>query len=150
MSGSPSRHLIEFTAKMAAVKPERLSGATRLFEDLGMDGDDGVEFLDAFGQEFGVDMAACDPSDYFGPEATMLLDDLILLLTDGARLRHTSLTLADLEGIAASGIWFKPDRAPVPLSPLRVAWILIAGSGMLALLLVLLAAGLLLVVNFWS
>ncbi len=150
MPGCPSQRLIEFTAKMAAVKPARLSGSTRLFEDLGMDGDDGVEFLDAFGQEFGVDMAACDPIDYFGPEAVWPPSELILLLTDRMKLRHISLTLADLEGFAASGVWFKPDRAPVPLSPLRVAWILIAGLGMLALLLVLMAAGLLLVVNFWS
>lgn len=150
MPGSPSQRLIDFVAQATAVRPGRLTGATRLCEDLDMDGDDGDEFLAAFGQEFGVDMAACDPFDYFGPEAAWPLDDLILLLTDRAKLRHIGLTLADLEGFAASGIWFKPDRVPGRLSFLRVAWILTAGLGMLAALLILLAAGLLLVVNFWS
>ena len=150
MPAGPSQRLIDFTAKMAGVDQARLTGTTRLCEDLGMEGDDGVEFLTAFGLEFGVDMAACDPADYFGPEAAWPLSELILLLTDRTRLRYISLTLGDLEGIAASGIWFKPDRAPAPLSPTRIAWILTAGLGMLALFMLLLAAGLLLVVNFWS
>ena len=45
---------------------------TRLVEDLGIDGDDGDELLQAFAHEFGVDMSNMDPLNYFGDEGTGL------------------------------------------------------------------------------
>lgn len=45
-----------------------ITSTTTLFGDLGVDGEDGSDLLDAFGKEFSVDMAQCDPQQYFGPE----------------------------------------------------------------------------------
>ncbi len=58
----------DFVASELSIAPGRLDARTRIFHDLGVDGDDGIEFLEAFADNFGVDMADCDPRRYFGPE----------------------------------------------------------------------------------
>ena len=47
-----------------------LSAETSVNCDLGMDGDDGIEFMQAFSERFGVDLTAFPCDDYFGPEAS--------------------------------------------------------------------------------
>lgn len=42
---------------------------TRVNLDLGVDGDDGAEFLNAFAKRFAVDIASFANERYFGPEA---------------------------------------------------------------------------------
>ncbi len=42
---------------------------SRLFHDLGVDGDDGVEFMVKFCSEFGVPPSQIEISKHFGPEA---------------------------------------------------------------------------------
>jgi hypothetical protein len=39
-----------------------------LFGDLGIDGADGWELIEAFGKEFEVDLSGFDPTKHFGPE----------------------------------------------------------------------------------
>ena len=51
---------------------------TRLFEDLRMDGDDGDEFLAAFGDEFGVDTAPVAPLNYFNDESSFTGPSLLI------------------------------------------------------------------------
>jgi hypothetical protein len=57
-----------FVARETALDRQRLSLETTLFGDLGTDGDDGWELIDAFGKEFDVDLRGFDPSKHFGPE----------------------------------------------------------------------------------
>jgi acyl carrier protein len=45
-----------------------LSEDTRLLHDLGMDGTDAVEFMEAFSEEFNVDMSEFKFDRHFGPE----------------------------------------------------------------------------------
>ena len=61
---------------VAEITPE-----TRLVEDLGIDGDDGHEFLEAFADEFGVDMSGMSPFNYFDDEPPLgMASGLIALI----------------------------------------------------------------------
>ncbi len=65
--------VMRFTAQHWPVRKNRkLTTGTRLAQDLGMDGDDAVEFFDAFRQEFGVDLADLDVhwNQHFAPEGS--------------------------------------------------------------------------------
>jgi hypothetical protein len=52
------------------IKPERVHLATRLTQDIGMDGDDAVEFFEKFAKEFHVDVTALSDhwEQHFLPE----------------------------------------------------------------------------------
>ena len=58
-----------FVAEFWLEPKGRLSAETSVNLDLGMDGDDGVEFMQAFSLRFGVDLSAFPHDKYFGPEA---------------------------------------------------------------------------------
>jgi len=47
----------------------QLNDQTRINLDLGVDGDDGVDLLQAFGKQFSVDVSDFPFGNYFGPEA---------------------------------------------------------------------------------
>lgn len=57
-----------FVAHYCAVDIERIRDSTTLFADLGIDGDDAVDFFEAFRDEFGVDLSSLELSRQFGPE----------------------------------------------------------------------------------
>jgi len=67
---SLSDQIIEFTAQVHGLNRTRISLPSRLAQDLGLDGDDAVEFFTQFGERFSVDLRALwDQWDqYFGPE----------------------------------------------------------------------------------
>ena len=56
----------------SGVPESEITMETRLLEDLGMDGDDGDEFLEAFADEFGIDMSRMAPFNYFNDEPPAL------------------------------------------------------------------------------
>lgn len=58
-----------FVANERKTDPGRLNLETALFADLGTDGADGWELIEAFGKEFEVDLSGFDVSKHFGPEA---------------------------------------------------------------------------------
>lgn len=68
MSQPSSAEVIEFVASYLGVPASSISGDSTLLGDLGIDGDDGDEFLAAFGTRFCVDLSEFDHSEYFGPE----------------------------------------------------------------------------------
>lgn len=57
-----------FVAEQLGVSSGRLSSETTLFGDLGVDGDDAVDLMSAFGERFGVDLSEFDRQAYFGSE----------------------------------------------------------------------------------
>ena len=59
---------MKFVADFIGVKPERLTPAKTLLGDLGVDGADGWELIEAFGQRFHVDVSSFRPDRHFGPE----------------------------------------------------------------------------------
>ena len=107
----------QFVADKAGCDVGRLSADSSLFHDLGVDGADGWEFMEAFGARFGVDMAALDLSLHFGPEAGG--NPFVWLWWDLTRSwpRMVPITIADLTEAARSTRWATlVDRAARPAS----------------------------------
>jgi hypothetical protein len=64
--------IIGFVAEERGMKPQRIILSSRLYHDLGMDGDDAVEFFEKFGKDFNVDLSPLREhwSEHFGPEGS--------------------------------------------------------------------------------
>ena len=89
-----------FVAEFASVHKGRISAETRVNDDLGVDGDDGEDFLNAFCDRFGVDPNLFPPDKYFGPEAganpLSVLVCLTRRVTTGSWSGLSPLTVGDL------------------------------------------------------
>ena len=83
-----------------------LQPETRLEEDLGVTGLDGVEFIDNWAKTFNVDADGFPYRRYFGPEGQELLSSLIGLFVKRLRppKRHP-LTLGRLAEATRRGKW---------------------------------------------
>ncbi|MDB6067872.1 MAG: hypothetical protein JWR26_4080 [Pedosphaera sp.] len=62
------QNIIDFVAEFTGVKRERLTPASTLYGDLGVDGADGWELIEKFGQQFQVDLSGFRADRHFGPE----------------------------------------------------------------------------------
>lgn len=85
----------EFVATHPGVPISRVHGNTRLFHDLGVDGDDAVDLLTDFADRFNVDVAQFPFDEYFGPEASGPLWILVAWAA-GWSTTKTPLTIGDL------------------------------------------------------
>jgi acyl carrier protein len=98
-----------FVAKEWSEPKDGLSAQTSLNDDLGMDGDDGVEFMLAFSKHFAVDLSSFPHNKYFGPEAAANPISLIICavrrVTTGRWNNLSPLTLQDLAEAAERGRW---------------------------------------------
>jgi hypothetical protein len=70
MSDDLQDRIITFTAEERGMKRKRILLTSRLSQDLGMDGDDAVEFFEKLGKKFGVDLELLWQHwhRHFGPE----------------------------------------------------------------------------------
>ena len=90
-----------------------LSADTGLLDDLGMDGDDAVEFMEAFSKEFDVDMSEFEFNRHFGPEGFSPLALFYFLYCLLGRIFRKdvsgliSITLRDLVLAAEAKKWHK-------------------------------------------
>ena len=121
-----------FTAQHWRIrKDRRLTADTRLAQDLGIDGEDAVEFFDEFQRDFGVDLVDLHMhwDQHFSPEGTLSLGALaaiVLCITAGFWLREAI-------GILPAWVWgliliaiaalihhrfAKDDRLPVTVGDL--------------------------------
>ena len=77
-----------------------LTSATRINLDLGVDGEDGDEFMLAFGERFNIDASYPPSGRHFGPEAAsnpfMMLASLVRMLVGRHPSNLTPLTVQDL------------------------------------------------------
>ena len=64
--------VIDFVAPQVGVATSKIKSGTRLFHDLGVDGDDGVEFMEAFCKHFQVDPSTIQIDKHFGPESAAM------------------------------------------------------------------------------
>lgn len=106
MSNENYARIRDFVAKHLAVKSDKLHVETRLAEDLGLTGADAEEFLEAFSEEFGVDMAGFEFGKHFGPEATF--DPIGFVrrwVFERRRLQFIPITLADLAHVIERHRW---------------------------------------------
>src|SRR5690348_1284051 len=85
--------VIRFTAQHWPVRTnQKLTSDTRLAQELGIDGDDAVEFFEVFAQEFGVDLQELRMhwDQHFAPEGSLSLAAMVaiaLCITAGFWLR---------------------------------------------------------------
>ena len=70
MSGAFSDRVRQFLCEFRCERPDKLGSETPLEEDLGMTGDDAAEFLEAFAEEFEVDLTGLEFHKHFGPECS--------------------------------------------------------------------------------
>ena len=124
--------VMQFTAQHWRVrKGLRLTTDTRLAQDLGMDGEDAVEFFDEFQRDFGVDLVDLHMhwDQHFSPEGTLSLGALVaivLCITAGFWLRGAlGILPAWSWGLILIGIsalihqrFVRDDRLPVTLGDL--------------------------------
>ena len=89
-----------FIAEFSSVRKDRIFAETRINDDLGIDGADGEELLEAFCARFGVDASTFPPHKYFGPEAAANPLSVILSIarrvTTGSWSGLSPLTVRDL------------------------------------------------------
>jgi acyl carrier protein len=64
----PDSSVIDFVAEFTGTAASRLSPASTLYGDLGIDGADGWDLMEAFGEKFDVDLSGFRAERHFGPE----------------------------------------------------------------------------------
>jgi acyl carrier protein len=100
--------VFDFVAAQRGMKREKLKLSDQLLVDLGMDGDDAVEFFEKFEKKFEVNLTYLQEhwSEYFGPEGIAGSGPLlfgILAMIPGWILRivfHLSLWIVVVLGLA--------------------------------------------------
>lgn len=119
---------------------------TRLFADLGIDGDDGHAFLDSFATRFSVDMTGMDSLCYFDDEPPKvmyseltwllgLLSERFRAYVDDCLSARKEITVGDLYVSARLRRWDFPEQSRVDarfdiwgeVQPRQLAFHLIAG-----------------------
>lgn len=115
-----------FVADRLGVPSHRLTRATTLFGDLGVDGDDAAELLEAFGEAFGIDPTDLELARHFGPEGLWpwtVAEWLRQAARSGTREDRAGLrpiTLGDLARAARDGRWtFEGAEAERPGEGMR-------------------------------
>ena len=92
-----------FVARERGMSPAKVALDSSLFHDLGTDGADGVELLQAFAREFHVDLGSIRWDQHFGPEAGF--NPFCLLFPSWWRRRFLPVTIADLVRFAQARRW---------------------------------------------
>ena len=108
-----SEPLAQFVATELGVSAAQLSASTRLFHDLGVDGEDGREFMEAYGRRFDVDLSGFDHSRHFGEEAAA--NPIVWLWWFLTRTwpKVTPITLGELEQSLQIGRWSPSEKSAV-------------------------------------
>ncbi len=86
-----------FVIKQAAVEDNEVTRDAQIEDDLGVTGDDAVDFLIAYGKIFNVDLTKFMAADYFGGEGNVLLAELGKWLTGKSKRNRKTLTVGHLE-----------------------------------------------------
>jgi len=96
--------VIEFVSNEIGIDEAKLKPELSLYHDLGVDGEDALELLEAFSKVFNVDVTGFPLPDYFGNEGSMspigFLKGLITSRTKDCKKR---LTIEDLIESAERG-----------------------------------------------
>jgi hypothetical protein len=123
MSEDLTRRVFDLVARELGVPRSRLQSETRIEDDLGCTGDDAVDLMRAFSEEFEVDLNAFRFDLHFaperpaGPEFLFLLPLSLLARVVGIRwpVPRSSpepITVGHLVSVAARGCWFRPAADP--------------------------------------
>jgi hypothetical protein len=94
--------LKKFIVKQSGVNDYEVIPDARLYEDLGVYGDDAFELLINYGEQFNVDLSKFMAADYFRGEGDVILPALIRFLLNRPKPKYKTLTVSHLEkGIVA-------------------------------------------------
>jgi acyl carrier protein len=94
--------LKDFVIKQSAVDDEEITKETRIENDLGVTGDDAVNFMISYGKAFNVDVTKFMAADYFNGEGDVILPSLIRTVTGKTKKQKKVLTVEHLQkGIIA-------------------------------------------------
>ena len=100
-----------FISKYWSVPVNRLNHNTKLEDDLGITGDDAVEFFEKFSKEFNIDLSALDLRKYFESEGVGLINfSSIFGRQKKVKRSLHEITIADLENILKVGKWVDPTE----------------------------------------
>ena len=105
MSEIAFRQVRQLLARQMGVRENKVTMDTRLRHDLGMDGADAWEFLDAFCEEFSVDLTDFPHDSYFGGEMVFTFMDLYNFLFDRSKLKMRELTVRELVALTETKRW---------------------------------------------
>ena len=95
-------NLKDFVIKQSYVDDEVITEDTKIEDDLGVSGDDAVDFIIAYGKFFNVDVSNFKVADYFSPEIDAIMLALIRIFTCRPKPSRKILTVGHLEkGIIA-------------------------------------------------
>jgi len=97
--------IIALIANDTGAKRNGVHLSSRLAEDIGMDGDDAVEFFEKFGEKFHVDLTTLGDhwKDHFRSEGLFGTSPGVMAVT---------ITVQDLVEAATSGKWVKRYHEP--------------------------------------
>ena len=95
--------LKEFIVNQSAVDNEIITRSSEIEDDLGLYGDDAIDFIVAFGKEFNVDLSKFMAKDYFSPEGDFILPALLRFFTNKKAIKRKSLTVGHLEKAIVAG-----------------------------------------------
>lgn len=96
----------EFISKYWSIPLAKLNSKSRLEDDLGITGDDAVEFFDLFSKEFEVDLRELELQKYFESEGVGLIN-LSWLIGKRRKVERSSheITIEDLALVIKEKKW---------------------------------------------
>lgn len=103
MSEEVLNKIKKFAVKQAAVEEEEITENASIEDDLGVYGDDAIEFIIAFGKEFNVDVSKFMAADYFSPEGDVILPAIIRFFTGKKKRKQKDLKIMHLEKAVIAG-----------------------------------------------
>jgi hypothetical protein len=135
------REIIDLVAAERGLPREKVKLSNRLLQDLGMDGDDAVDFFISVHDRFGTDLTHLQQnwSEHFGPEGFSLWNGLVIIpaaIIGGLVAGFAGLStfwgiLVTLASLAAllwvMRLWAPPDRM-VPVTVQEVVAAVEAGA----------------------
>lgn len=73
--------MVEMLARERGLSAAEISASSRLLQDLGMDGDDAVDFFNTLQERFGTDLSTLHErwSNHFGPESFSCWNGLVVM-----------------------------------------------------------------------
>lgn len=96
-------NLKKFIVTKFAVDIEDVLSETRIEEDLGIYGDEAMEFITAFSKEFNVDISQFMAAEYFSPEGDFILPAILRMFKGSKKKKQKTLKIIHLEMAIKAG-----------------------------------------------
>lgn len=101
-----------FISEFCVIEKEELTPEAKLYHDLGVTGDDAVEFMEAFIDKYDIDDTDFYFDKYFRGEGLSLVD-LYYFLFERKKLKRLPITIQHLFEVAKAKKWFEVSGVPL-------------------------------------